>query len=181
MKKFLIILISFILLTSCWKASSEDQIVKFWNFDLSISSDFQAIESVDALDADFDILYAYKLKYSADNDAKSSLILAKYKWESPKDKSEFFRIILNKFQREIAWTKILDVENFKKKDNIVHYFTYENYDNIFENDKQASPSHYGVQAYIFWNNNTYAVSFISSKKSDLSEFMEDVKNLKINK
>lgn len=181
MKKLFLILILITALSACWSQESKQQLIKFWEFNISISKDFQEIDSETYKNKDFEIIYTYKGKRKDKDSSKSSIIIAKYVWNKPKDNEKFFNIVLDKFQREVAWNKILNREKVKKNSKIIQYFRYEVYDDVFKKNNKKDPSYYWLQAYIFWKNDIHTISFVSSKEEELKEFTSNVKNLKINK
>jgi len=181
MKKIFLYLVILLSLTACWwKQVQSFKLVSFWQFSFNISDKFLQVNNKKTI-KDFKILYTYNAKDLVEWDSSnSSLVLLKYIGNYQKDKKEFFSIVSDKFKREIPGIEILEKSKFEKDNNIIYYFTYRVYDNLFANEKTKA-DYYGLQAYIFSKNKLYVISYVSSSKKTIKIILDDIKNLNTNK
>ena len=181
MKKIFLYLVILLSLTACWwKQVQSFKLVSFWQFSFNISDKFLQVNNKKTI-KDFKILYTYNAKDLVEwNDSESSLVLLKYIGDYPKDKKEFFNIVSDKFVRQIPGTKILEKSKFEKDDNVIYYFTYKVYDNLFIQKKEKA-DHYGLQSYIFSKDKLYVISCVSSSNQTIQMILDDIKNLHTNK
>lgn len=181
MIKYAVLLISLVLLAWCGSTSKEikTQNISFWNFNMQINNDYTITNIKPSQEIkNTTILLEYKeKKYS---DLSPSLVIYKYNWEYPNNINKFASIILEKFQKNVIWSKILDNEIIKIDNNQMFYFTYSISNNIFSKDSKTD--YFWLQAYIFWQNKKmYIISFIWENKKQLDNMVADIKNLKYNK
>ncbi len=181
MIKYIILLSSLILLSWCWSTSKEtkSQDVNFWNFNIMISSDYRITNiKPNQKIKNTDILLEYKLANY--NSLSPSLVIYKYNWEYPNNINKFTSIILEKFQKNVIWSKILDNEIAKIDNNQMVYFTYSISNNIFSKDSKTD--YFWLQAYLFGRDKQiYIISYIWKTKEQLDNIISDIKNLKYNK
>jgi len=124
------------------------------------------------------ILLEYKLENY--DDLSPSLVIYKYKWEYPKNIDKFFNIILDKFQKNVVWSNIIDNESLSINNNKIWYFTYSISNNIFAKNKKTD--YFWLQAYVFGKNKKiYIISYIWKSKNKLDNVVDAIKNLKTNK
>jgi len=177
MKKFLVLLFSILLLlTGCGNNKNNDILkIKFWNFVLSVNDYFVIVNWQNfVLDKDFNVLYEYKEKDCYDKFA-TSFVIAEYIWRKPTDKRKFFNILVDKFQKDVPWSKIVDIDNFKTKWNDIYYFVYNVNNDIFWN---IQDNYYGLQSYLFWlNEEIYVISYITKDDKLLSKFIDNLRNI----
>lgn len=175
MKKIIIFSILFFL-TWCWTTNKVDtQNIKLWNIQFNINKKFILTDIEKNNDNKINILYSYKLDNN--KDFSPSIIIWEYKWDYPKDKKEFINIIVDKIQKNIAGSNIININEFEKWDIIIKSVEYKVNDNLF--DEKKWNIYYAVQYYIFNKKNIYIISYISKNKDSLNTFKKNVENLQL--
>lgn len=181
MMKYILLLISLILLSWCWATSKENktQNVSFWNFSITIDNNYKITNiKPNPKIRNANVLLEYKLDNY--NNLSPSLIIYKYIWEYPANIRKFSDIILDKFQKNVIWSNIINNETLDIDTNKVFYFTYSISNNIFSKDNKTD--YFWLQAYIFSKNKKiYIISYISKTKKQLDNMISNIKNLKYNK
>ncbi len=181
MIKYILLLISLILLSWCWATSQKNKMqdVSFWNFNITIDNNYKItnIKSNPKI-RNANILLEYKLDNY--NNLSPSLIIYKYIWEYPANIRKFSDIILDKFQKNVIWSKIMNSKIININKSKVFYLLYSISNNIFsKNDKT---DYFWLQAYVFGENRKmYIISYISKSKKQLDDMLNSIKNLKYNK
>lgn len=181
MKKVFLYLLILLTLTACWwKQVQKNKLVSFWQFSFDISDKFLKVDNKWTI-KDFNVLYTYSAKdLSKWSSSESSIVILKYTGSYPKDKKIFFRVVSDKFKREIPGTEMLTKSEFTKNDNTIYYFTYKVYDDLFDKQKENA-DHYGLQTYIFTKDGLYLISYISSLDKNIETMLDNIKDLHTNK
>jgi len=174
MKKIIVFSILFFL-TWCWTTNKVDtQNIKLWNIQFNINKNF-LLTDIKNNDDKINILYSYKLYNN--KRFSISIIIWKYKWNYPKDKNEFINIIVDKIQKNVAGSNIININEFKKWNIIIKSIAYKVSDNLF--DEKKWNIYYAIQYYIFSKNNIYVISYISWNKDSLDKFKKNIENLQL--
>jgi len=175
----LILLSSF--LSSCGNSSDWNNSIsiKFWNYIFSIPNDYH-LSVVDNKYNDYNLLYSYRKNKSVESFA-SSLIIASYLKSFPKDKNEFFSIMLDKLKKWITWLSITDKWHFSKTDSDIYYTIYKVNENLFEWDNRNI--YYWIQVYLLdqKNKKVYLISYISLEEDEVNNIFDNIQNLEVNK
>lgn len=147
---------------------------------MSVSSEYSKVDLEKKLD-DYDVLYSYNWinVYWNEKQSKESLIIWKYNKELIYKNKDFFEIVMDKFERDIAWSNIL---SFWKKEmddwNYVYYYSYEVFDNLF--NKWENANYYWLNTYLFSKNDVlYKISYVSWNEDNLKIFEKNIKNLNV--
>jgi len=181
MIKYIILISSLILLSWCWSTSKETktQNISFGSFNVTIDKNYEITNiKPNKYIKNTDVLLEYKLK-NYDN-LSPSLVIYKYKWEYPKNIDKFFNIILDKFQKNIAWSNIINSELSDANNSKLSYFTYSISNNLFSEENKTD--YFWLQAYIFGENKKiYIISYIWKNKDQLGNIVDAIKNFKTNK
>jgi len=183
MKKISLLILLFLslFLVSCWKKQKQDNaVVKFSNYTMDLPKDFMIYPSTkkDLNLKKFTVLSSYRYKKVSKWFAPS-LIILRYDWKFPKDKKEFFSLLIDKFKREIVWSEILENGNLDIDWKTAYYFKYKVSDNMF--DDTSLNTYYGIQFYLFDNPNIYLISYVGIEENSLNDIFGLLKNLNYKK
>ena len=183
LKKFLILIILFLsfFLVSCWKKKNKEVFdVKFWNYVLQLDKDFYLVNIKNTY-KDINIIYAYKWKPSnKHNNFAPSLLIWEYTKYYSKNSDKFFTTMIDKLNKFIVWTTIIDKWEFKVWKNKAYYIKYKVDDNIFWEKWQNI--YYWLQVYIIDNmdKKIYIISYVTLEKDKIDNIFNNIKNLKVN-